>query len=334
MKILIAGGCGFVGSNLCIHLKKRGFNISSADNLQRNGSKYNLKRLKTFGIKNKKIDLSNNFQIKKLSKFDIIIDCCAEPSVEASKKNFELVFASNLISTKNLLSKCAKEKSKFIFISSSRVFSIEKLNKLGKKAKKKIDINFSTVSPKSIYGFTKLASEDLIKEFSYLFNLDFLINRFGVIAGPWQFGKVDQGFVSLFVWRFLNNKKIKFIGYNGSGLQQRDIIHIYDFCKLIEDQIKNFKKIKNKSFTVGGGEKNTASLKKIFSICSVVTKKKPKIQKIKKTSIYDIPYFKTCNKEVMKYYNWKVTKNLYDIINDIYIWQKNNINILKQYFNK
>ena len=36
----------------------------------------------------------------------------------------------------------------------------------------------------------------------------------------------------------------------------------------------------------------------------------------------------------MKYYNWKVTKNLYDIINDIYIWQKNNINILKQYFNK
>ena len=69
MKILIAGGCGFVGSNLCIHLKKRGFNISSADNLQRNGSKYNLKRLKTFGIKNKKIDLSNNFQIKKLSKF-------------------------------------------------------------------------------------------------------------------------------------------------------------------------------------------------------------------------------------------------------------------------
>ncbi len=66
----------------------------------------------------------------------------------------------------------------------------------------------------------------------------------------------------------------------------------------------------------------------------MVTKKKPKIQKIKKTSIYDIPYFKTCNKEVMKYYNWKVTKNLYDIINDIYIWQKNNINTLKQYFNK
>ena len=70
-------------------------------------------------------------------------------------------------------------------------------------------MNFSTESPKSIYGFTKLASEDLIKEFSYLFKLDFLINRFGVIAGPWQFGKIDQGFVSLFVWRFLRKKKNK-----------------------------------------------------------------------------------------------------------------------------
>ena len=43
------------------------------------------------------------------------------------------------------------------------------------RKKKKINMNFSTESPKSIYGFTKLASEDLIKEFSYLFKLDFLI---------------------------------------------------------------------------------------------------------------------------------------------------------------
>ena len=48
MKILIAGGCGFVGSNLCIHLKKQGYIVSSADNLQRKGSKYNLKRIKDF----------------------------------------------------------------------------------------------------------------------------------------------------------------------------------------------------------------------------------------------------------------------------------------------
>ena len=150
MKILIAGGCGFVGSNLCIHLKKLGYVVSSADNLQRKGSNYNLKRIKDFGIKNTKIDLSKNRNFKKLKKYNIIIDCCAEPSVEASKNNFDIVFDSNLISTKNLLNKCIRDKSKFIFISSSRVYSIKNLNLIGKKKKKKVDMNFSTESPKSI----------------------------------------------------------------------------------------------------------------------------------------------------------------------------------------
>ena len=46
MKILITGGCGFVGSNLAIFLKKKGFNVFSLDNLFRKGSKFNLSRIK------------------------------------------------------------------------------------------------------------------------------------------------------------------------------------------------------------------------------------------------------------------------------------------------
>ena len=61
--------------------------------------------------------------------------------------------------------------------------------------------------------------------------------------------------------------------------------------------------------------------------------KQTKNKKIKSTSIYDIPYYKSCNDEVMKYYNWNVSKNLNEIIYDIYIWQKKNINLLKNYFN-
>ena len=46
MKILITGGCGFVGSNLCISLRKERYKITSLDNLSRKGSKYNLNLLK------------------------------------------------------------------------------------------------------------------------------------------------------------------------------------------------------------------------------------------------------------------------------------------------
>lgn len=171
------------------------------------------------------------------------------------------------------------------------------------------------------------------KEFSYIFNLKYIINRFGVISGPWQFGKVDQGFLSLFMWNFLNNKIIKFIGYSGSGLQERDILHIDDFCELILLQIKKFHKIFNKSFTAGGSTKNKTNLKKIYQICNLITNSKPKIVKIKKTSKYDIPYFNTSNKEVEKIYKWKVKRNIYNILNDIFKWQKENISNLKKIFN-
>ena len=81
MKVLITGGCGFVGSNVAIFLKKRNFSVSSLDNLSRKGSLFNLKLLKQSKIKNYKIDISNYEKIKKTPKFDLIIDCCAEAAV-------------------------------------------------------------------------------------------------------------------------------------------------------------------------------------------------------------------------------------------------------------
>ena len=234
MKILITGGCGFVGSNLAIYLQKNkiGHKINSLDNLSRRGSILNLNRLNKKKIKNFKIDIINNKGLQNLPKYDLIIDCCAEAAVEASKKEIDRVFFTNLLGTFNILKKCVKDKSHIIFLSSSRVYSIDQLNKI-KKNKFSIDENFDTSGPKSIYGYCKKSSEDLIKEFAFLYKIKYVINRFGVISGPWQFGKQDQGFVSLWIWRHMNKKKLSYIGFGGKGLQIRDVIHIKDVCQLI-----------------------------------------------------------------------------------------------------
>jgi len=332
MKILITGGCGFVGSNLAIYFKDNqiGTQISSLDNLSRRGTILNLNRLRKRKIKNFKIDISNNKAVKNLPKYDLIIDCCAEASVETSKKEIDKVFNTNLIGTFNILKKCERDKSNLIFLSSSRIYSIEKLREL-KKNKSLINEKFDTSGPKSIYGFCKYSSEHLIKEFSFLHKIKYIINRCGVIAGPWQFGKQDQGFVSLWIWKHINKKKLSYIGFGGKGSQIRDVVHILDICKLIALQIKKINNIYNFTINVGGGKKNAISLKNLTKICQRITLNKIKVSSKKNTSEYDIPYYITDNSKVKKIYKWNPKKKIFHIIQDVYKWMSSNKKILKKY---
>ena len=340
MKILVTGGCGFVGTNIALFLSKKNYRISTLDNLSRKGSRYNLNLLKKNKIKNYKFDIAKYNFLKKLPKYDLIIDCCAEAAVEVSRKKIDSVVNTNLIGTINILKKAKKDKSKIIFLSSSRVYSVNTLNKIIKNkiikknilVNKKINEKDNINGPKTIYGLTKLASEMFIEEFSYAFKIKYLINRCGVISGPLQFGKQDQGFVSLWIWKHLNKQNLNYIGYGGNGFQVRDVLHINDLCELIHMQIKKINIIYNKLFTVGGSFKSYTSLKNLTNICEKITKNKINFKKISKTSIYDIPYYITDNKLVSKTYRWKPKKNIYDIVIDTYMWLSKNKNNLKKYF--
>ena len=340
MKILITGGCGFVGSNLALFLKKKGFTVHTLDNLTRKGSKYNSNLLKKQKIKNYKINISNIKKIKSLPKYDLILDCCAEAAVEISKNDFDKVINTNLIGTINILKKSKNDKSKIIFISSSRIYPLEEMNKIIKnknlKSKIKISKMFSEkdkiIGPKTIYGLTKLCSEMLIEEFSYAYKLKYLINRCGVISGPLQFGKQDQGFVSLWIWRHLNKKKLSYIGYGGYGNQIRDVLHIDDLNELILLQIKNINKINNKLFTVGGSKTSYTSLSQLTKLCQKITGNKIKMGKVSKTSSYDIPYYLSDNTHVSNTYRWKPKRNINQVVMDTFLWLKKNKPIIKKYF--
>ena len=338
-KILVTGGCGFIGTNLCIYLKKKRYLVYSLDNLSRKGSIYNFKLLSDLKIKNFKFDIFNFKKVNSLPKFDLIIDCCAEAAVEVSRKDIDRVVNTNLIGTLNILKKAKKDNSKIIFLSSSRVNSIKTISKMFQnhdfknqlKIKKTINENFDTNSPKSIYGLTKHVSEMFIEEFAFAFNLKYIINRLGVVSGPLQFGKQDQGFVSLWIWRHITKKKLKYIGFGGFGNQVRDILHINDLCEIIEIQIKSLNTIFNKTFTIGGSLKNSISLKKLTLICQKITNNKIKFSRVKKTSIYDLPYFVSSNKFVSRVYKWKPKRNIYGIINDTHNWLESQKKIIKKF---
>ena len=339
MKVIVTGGCGFVGSNVCEFLKNLSFEVVSIDNLSKIYSKLNLKRLSNLNIKNYNIDVSDKSKFIKFNyRSDIIIDCCADPAVESSRIDILKNINNNLITTYNILEKAKKDNSKLIFISTSRIYPIKDSRQKFNTFLKKKNINFfnedsNIIGPKTIYGFSKLASEMLIKEYNYAFNIDYLINRCGLITGPWQFGKVEQGLVSLWLWKHLNkDNNLYYKGYNGSGNQIRDILFINDLCELVYLQIKKFKKIKNQTFCVGGGIKNSVNLNQLTKICEQITKNKLKIKHDLDTSIYDMPFYITSLDKVKKYYNWYPKTDLKIGLYALLEWMKKNYTLIKPFF--
>jgi len=339
MKVIVTGGCGFVGSNVCQFLNNLSFEVLSVDNLSKNYSKLNYKRLNNLNIKNYNIDISDKNKFIKLDyKSDIIIDCSADPAVESSRKDVQKNLRNNLITTCNILEKAKKDNSKLIFLSTSRIYPIKDSFKrfnsfLKKRSKNLFDEDSNTIGPKTIYGFSKFASEMLIKEYNYAFNIDYLINRCGLITGPWQFGKVEQGLVSLWLWKHLNkDNNLYYKGYDGLGNQIRDILFINDLCELIYLQIKKFKKIKNQTFCVGGGIKNSVSLNQLTKICEEITKNKLKIKHDLDTSIYDVPFYITSLNKVKKYYKWYPKTNLKDGLYIILDWMSKNHALIRHHF--
>ena len=333
--ILITGGCGFVGTNLAIYLQKelKNYSIYSVDILKKNYSKFNLDILKKKKIINYKIDITSDKFLKIKKKFDFIIDCSADPAVEDSRKNTIREFNNNLTTTLNILEKTKKDKSNIIFISSSRVYPIIESNrKFQFRSNSRFDENTTTNGIKSIYGYTKYASELLIEEYSYIFNIKYIINRSGIITGPLQFGKVEQGLISLWLWKHLNNLRLNYIGYGGKGSQIRDILYVDDFSLLIKKQILAFSKIKNELFCIGGGKNNSLTLKQLTEKCQKLTKKYPKIKSKPKTSKYDIPIFISSNKKIKRCYNWVPKTNIDNILKFNLNWLKKDYKKIKKFF--
>ena len=334
--IIVTGGCGFIGSNICEFLKKKKFNVISVDNLSKNYSKINQKRLSKLKIRNYRLNIYKKNFLNLRFKAKFIIDCCADPSVESSRVNRVANINNNLITTLNVLEKAKRDKSKVIFLSTSRVYPVQDSYKKFIKSKKNnfFDENSNIVGAKTIYGYTKISSEMLINEFNYAFGLEYIINRCGLVTGPWQFGRVEQGLISLWLWNHLDKKEnnLSYKGYGGSGKQIRDVLFIDDLKLLIYKQIKKFNKLKNNTFTVGGGYKNTINLIELTKICQQLTGNKIKIRKSKSTSIYDIPFYITSSKKLKKYCGWEPKVDLYVGIKQLKNWMKINYNLIRPFF--
>jgi CDP-paratose 2-epimerase len=168
-----------------------------------------------------------------------------------------------------------------------------------------------------------------IQEYAAFYGLKAAITRFGVIAGPRQMGKTDQGVVTLWMAKHYWNQSLKYIGYGGEGKQVRDLLHVDDVVSLIDLQIHQIEKFQGKIYNVGGGAENSASLFEMTSICEKITGNKIQIASEVETRTADLRIYITDNSLIEKEIGWKPTKSVEQIFTDIYHWIKENENQLE-----
>ncbi len=342
--ILVTGGAGFAGSHLALLLKERypQLKITALDNLKRRGSELNLPRLKAAGIEFMHGDIRSRDDLLAVREVDLILECSAEPSVLAGLDGSpDYLIQTNLMGTINCLELARVRRADFLFLSTSRVYPIETINSLAfteeatrfelaetQKVPGASSRGFSEEFPlagvRSLYGATKLASELLIEEYRSAFGLKAIINRCGVLTGPWQMGKVDQGVIVHWIASHVFGKSLKYFGYGGTGKQVRDILHVRDLFNLIDRQLQQFDQLNGSLFNVGGGSEISVSLAELTLLCQQATGQKIPVGPVLEDRVADIRIYLTDNSKVTAATGWKPEVSPAQIVDEIAKWISDN----------
>jgi CDP-paratose 2-epimerase len=340
MKIIITGGAGFVGSSLALKLKTKytNYTIIALDNLKRRGSELNLEDLKTSGIDFVHGDIRNKEDLEELGDFDCMIEASAEPSVLAGlNSNPDYVINNNLLGSIHCFNACLRVKAKLIFLSTSRVYPIKRIENASfeeletrfsfKDGQSERGISADGISEelnidgaRSFYGTTKLSSELFIREYAEFYGLNAAVTRFGVIAGPRQMGKTDQGVVTLWMAKHYWKQSLKYIGYGGLGKQVRDLLHIDDVFDLIDLQIHQIDLFKGGVYNAGGGRAVSASLQEMTEICQKITGNNISIGSELQNRPADLRAYLTDHRQLTNLCGWQPKRSPDTIFEDIFKW--------------
>jgi len=331
---LITGGAGFLGSNLAIHLTKtqKDAKIIAFDNLIRSGSELNVQRLKENGVEFIKGDVRDKAGLLTLPKIDVLIECSAEPSVLAGHHDPQYMIDTNLTGAINCLELAKRDQADFIFISTSRVYPIDALNALPfeetetryqwLKDFKGVNEQFPLNGVRSLYGSSKLAAEHIVFEYMDMFGLRAVVNRCGVIAGPWQMGKIDQGIVGFWLAGHYFGGPLKYIGYGGGGKQVRDAVHVDDVCALVDMELDSWDACNGKIFNAGGGRKISFSLMELTGLACQLTGRSIDIGSEPDERKSDIRIYVTDNTLIRETLGWSPQKGLDVILQDTLAWMR------------
>lgn len=328
-KILITGGCGFLGSNLAYDFLNSEDEVFILDSLYREGSKLNLEWLKSNifsrNLKFFEIDIKDKLSVEQVFKenktFDFIIHVAGQVAMTTSLKYPHLDFCTNALGTLNLLEATREysPESLFAYSSTNKVYGdLKNLNYLEKEFRYEIEgfenglnetipLDFSTP-----YGCSKGAADQYVRDWSRSFGLKTTVFRHSSIYGGRQFATKDQGWIGWFCKQALNqaldlegNRDVLPFTISGNGKQVRDVLHAKDLIQLYKKAFYNSEVVSGEIFNIGGGIENSLSILELFEILKEILKiKEIKYKQIERRKS-DQDFFVADIKKVKNLLNWE-----------------------------
>lgn len=326
MRVLITGGAGFVGANLAMHLRQHNCEVVAMDNLVRRGSERNVRRLAAAGVEFVHGDCRSVDDVPD-EDFDAVCHTAAQPSAVQGYRAPNYEMNNNVAGLFPILNLCRRCVATLVFWSSNKVYPCAEVERiehyetptailLRDPVDEHLPLNGND---RSLYGATKLAGETLAREWGRSFGFPVYVNRFSCLAGPWQWGKTEQGWVAWWVLAHHFGLPLKYIGFHGK--QTRDVLHVGDVCSLVAKQlVEGQDGNEGGLFNVGGGMSNVCSLIEATEICRTIIGKETSIEEVSEPRPADFRAYVSDIRRVCDRFDWKPTMSPLGVIGDIYDW--------------
>ena len=346
--VLITGGAGFIGSSLALELAGRhpDWEVIALDNLHRRGSELNLPRLREGMVRFAHGDVREPEDLRAVGPFDALVECSAEPSVMAGVGGYtSFLMRTNLLGAYHCLEEASRHRAQVVFLSTSRVYPVAALRALAlRETETRFELtggqplqgvsahgiaeSFPMNGARTLYGASKLSAELLVSEYAESFELPTVINRCGVIAGPWQMGKVDQGVFTHWMLAHHLKRPLAYIGFGGSGKQVRDVLHVADLGELVDDQLVRPDHWAGAMVNVGGGVEASLSLAETSKLCEQITGNSVPVAANPKTRAGDVPIYISDCRALSRFSGWTPQHDARQILEEIHMWIRENERVL------
>lgn len=282
MKILINGGCGFLGSNLASYGIENNYEITVFDNLSRLGSDRNKDWLHTLGnftfihgdTRNKN-DVEN---VIREGDFDAVFHLAGQVTMTKSITDPYKDFEINALGAMNLLDSIRKysPQTAVFFSSTNKVYGDLENYTYEETPTRYICREFPNGFDESIpldfrspYGCSKGSADQYMLDFSRIYGLKTTVFRHSSMYGSRQFASYDQGWVGWFVQKAIEkyrNPNCRPFTISGNGKQVRDLLQAQDMIALYYTALDHKDKVCGQAYNIGGTIEQSLSLLELFAM--------------------------------------------------------------------